>query len=454
MKLKKKSVLVVGFARSGLTAANFLLKRGARVTITDLHNKNTLKEHISQLVGPVQLSLGGHRLEDFLNTDLIVLSPGVSLSRPELQAASQHNIAILSEVELAYRFVNGTVIGVTGSNGKTTTTSLIGELLKNSGKQSMVAGNIGFPLIQWAETQYGSGAPPTTVVVELSSFQLETIEKFRCHIAALLNLTPDHQDRYQKFEDYIRAKERIFLNQTSGDHAILNADNPHTLEIAERCKSSVLLFSRKRSLEKGVFVQKGIIRIRSKGKNHDLMPIQNIRLIGNHNLENVLAATAVGLVAGLTPKTMAKTFENFRGVEHRLELIAELNSVSFYNDSKATNIDSASRALQALTVPLVVIMGGLDKGADFGKLRPFMADKVKLLILIGSATNKIHKALSGTVKTIAVSDMIEAVQQAHQATVPGDAVLLSPGCASFDMFKNFEHRGRIFKQAVQALENS
>lgn len=453
MRVTDKNILVVGFARSGLAAANFLLKRGARVAITDIRTEESLKAQISQLVGPVQLSLGGHRPEDFLKADLIVLSPGVALSRPELQAASEHNIPIFSEVELAYRFLDGTIIGVTGSNGKTTTTTLIGELLKNSRRQNVVAGNIGSPLVQWAETQAGGSQEPTTFVVELSSFQLETIAKFRCHIAALLNVTPDHQDRYREFDDYIRAKERIFLNQTPEDHAVLNADNPHTLGMAERCQSSVLLFSRKRPLERGIFVQDGAIRIRCKGQKHNLMPVQDIRLRGNHNLENVLAAAGVGAVAGLDPRIMARTFENFGGVEHRLELVEELNSVSFYNDSKATNIDSASRALQAFSEPLVVIMGGLDKGADFATLRPLMAGKVKLLILLGSASDKISKALSGTVETTAVSDMMEAVERAYHAAVPGDAVLLSPGCASFDMFEDFEHRGRVFKQAVHALKN-
>ena len=452
MRVKDKNILVVGFARSGLAAANFLLKRGARVAITDIRSEDALKGQISRLVGPVQLALGGHRLEDFLNTDLIVLSPGVAPSRPELQTASQHNIPIFSEVELAYRFLDDPIIGVTGSNGKTTTTTLIGELLKNSGRQSVVAGNIGSPLVQWAETQPDGSKGPTILVVELSSFQLETIDKFRCHIAVLLNLTPDHQDRYREFENYIRAKERIFLNQTSEDHAVLNADNPHTLEMAERGQSSVLLFSRKRPLEKGVFVQAGVIRIRCEAQNYNLMPVQNIRLRGNHNLENVLAATGVGVLAGLDPQTMARTFENFGGVKHRLELVAELNSVSFYNDSKATNIDSTSRALEAFSEPLVVIMGGLDKGANFGTLRPLMAGKVKLLILLGLASEKIFKALSGTVETIAVSDMMKAVEQAYQAAVPGDTVLLSPGCASFDMFKDFEHRGRVFKRAVHALK--
>ncbi len=451
MRVANRNILVVGLARSGLAAANFLLARGARVTITDIKRQEALQEPISQLQGSARLSLGGHRLEDFLNADMIVLSPGVTTQLPELLEATRQDIPIYSEVELAYRFLQGRVIGVTGSNGKTTTTTLIGELLRKSKRPCVVAGNIGSPLIHSVEAPDASQSPDTNFVVELSSFQLETIERFRCNIALLLNITPDHQDRYRRFEDYIEAKQRIFLRQTSEDFAILNADNPHTRRMRDQLHSSVLLFSRKQSLEEGVFVQKGMIQANWSGRRLELMSIQEIRLPGNHNLENVLAAATVGLVLGLDPQSMVQTFQSFAGVEHRLELVRQWNGVSFYNDSKATNIDSASQALQAFTEPLLLIMGGQDKGGDFEKLHPLISGRVKLLILIGSAGDQIAGQLQGAAEIVRARDMKEAVRFAQQGSIPGDVVLLSPGCASFDMFDDFEHRGRAFKQAVKQL---
>ncbi|MFQ5928644.1 MAG: UDP-N-acetylmuramoyl-L-alanine--D-glutamate ligase [Acidobacteriota bacterium] len=451
MRVEEQNTLVVGFARSGLAAANFLLRRGARVTITDMKTEEELKEWISQLVEPPRLSLGGHNAEDFLGADFIVLSPGVPSNLPELRKASEQGIPIYSEVELAYRFLDGRLIGVTGSNGKTTTTTLIGELFKRAGRDCVVAGNIGSPLIRWVETPCASGSAPTTFVVELSSFQLETIKKFKCDIALLLNVSPDHQDRYDQFDDYIRAKQRIFLNQTSQDYAVLNADNPYTLKMSSHCSSSVLLFSRRHELEEGVFVEDGTIQISYQDQKQPLMPVSDIRLKGNHNLENVLAATGAGVLSGLAPEVMIEAFLNFAGVEHRLEPVRELNGVVFYNDSKATNLDSASQALQAFTEPLILLMGGQDKGADFGVLRPLVAQRVKLLVLLGAAGDRILEALGKVVPTVFAKDMKQAVELAYEKAVPGDAVLLSPGCASFDMFENFEHRGRVFKREVNAL---
>jgi len=452
MQVKDREVLVVGFARSGLAAANFLLECGAKVTITDTRSTDQLKNQISRLIGPVRLSLGEHRIEDFLNSELIILSPGVPTNRPELRKASRLNIPIVSEVELAYQFLLGTIVGVTGSNGKTTTTTLIGKLFKNAGRDCVVAGNIGSPLVQWVRHGSSGGKIQRNFVVELSSFQLETIKKFRCQIAAVLNITPDHQDRYKQFEDYIHAKERILLNQTPQDHAVLNADDPYTLKMSKRCRSSVVLFSRKQQLEQGIFVQDGLIRIRGHGRPSKLMPVEKIGLRGKHNLENILAAAGVGIVAGLDNRTLAHTFESFTGVEHRLEMVTELKNVSFYNDSKATNIISVSRAIEAFSEPLILIMGGLDKGADFRTLRQRVKGKIKLLVLLGSASGKIYDALGDTTKTELVKNMTEAVELAYEKAVPGDAILLSPGCASFDMFEDFEHRGRTFKQVVHQLE--
>ncbi len=450
MSVKNKKILVVGFARSGLSAANFLLERGARVTITDTKTEEELKDYISQLTMSPALSLGAHQIEDFVDADFIVLSPGVPSNLPELLKASECNIPIYSEVELAYRFLEGRIIGVTGSNGKTTTTTLIGELFKKAGREYVVAGNIGSPLIQWVNRS--SASTETTFVVELSSFQLENIDQFKCDIALILNVSPDHQDRYERFEDYVQAKEQIFLNQGGEDYAVINADNPFTVKMANRCPARVLLYSRKQDLKEGVFVRNGSIQVIWGGQEQCLMPVDEIRLRGQHNLENMLAATAAGYLSGVDREVMIETFRSFAGVEHRLEWVRELGGVTFYNDSKATNMDSAAQALQAFTEPLVVIMGGKDKGADFGVLQSLVSDKVRLLVLLGAAADKISHSLGDHVSTLRARDMEQAVELAYENAHPSDVVLLAPGCTSFDMFEDFEHRGRVFKERVNALE--
>ena len=448
MNLNGKNVLVVGLAESGLGAANFLLRHGARVTVTDVKPRGELMGRIEHLAGSVRLSLGGHREEDFTGAELIILSPGVPTSLPQLRKASLGAIPVYSEVELAYRFLKGMVIGVTGSNGKTTTTALIGDLFRKSGRECIVAGNIGPPLIGFVE----GSSQQSTFVVELSSFQLETIETFRCSVAALLNVTPDHMDRYGQFEDYVQAKERIFLNQNAQDYAVLNADSPLCLQMAETRKSRVMLFSRKKVLPEGVFVLEGKVQIHWKGQQHCLMPTAQIPLKGTHNLENVLAAAAVGHVSGLDLPLMAECFRTFAGVEHRLERVGRVGGVDFYNDSKATNVDSAYQALCAFDQPLILIMGGKDKGGDFTRLQPVISERVKLLVLLGAASDTIFEALGNSTLTRRASNMKEAVEVAYQHAREGDVVLLSPGCASFDMFENFEHRGRVFKQMVAELD--
>ena len=314
----------------------------------------------------------------------------------------------------------------------------------------MVAGNIGSPLIQWVNRS--SASTETTFVVELSSFQLENIDQFKCDIALILNVSPDHQDRYDRFEDYVAAKEQIFLNQRGEDYAVINADNPFTVKMASCRPARVLLYSRKQILKEGVFVRNGSIQVIWGGHQQCLMPVDEIRLRGKHNLENMLAATAAGVLSGLDREVMIETFRSFAGVEHRLEWVRELNGVTFYNDSKATNMDSAAQALQAFTEPLIVIMGGKDKGADFGVLQPLVSDKVRLLVLLGAAAEKISHSLGDHVPTVGAQDLEQAVELAFENAHPGDVVLLAPGCTSFDMFDDFEHRGRVFKERVNALD--
>ncbi len=446
--LQGKKVLVVGLARSGLAAANLLLARGARVRLTDLRDADALKDRLERLEGPAQLTLGQHRREDFLDADLIVVSPGVPSDQPCLQEARRQGKPIWAEVELAFRCMNGFFVGVTGSNGKTTTTTLIGELFRQAGRPVRVAGNIGRPLTELA----GEAAQPgTSYVVELSSFQLEHIHRFRCRVAILLNLTPDHLDRHYDFASYARAKERIFNRQGPEDFAILNRDDPALLEMIARRSSTVFPFSRRQRLEEGVFLEEGWIIARREGRKIPILPASEVRLRGVHNLENVLAATASGLVSGLEAPGMAGCFRSFSGVEHRLEYVDTLRGVQFFNDSKATNVDSACKALEAFHEPLLVIMGGRDKGGDFSSLRPLVEARARTIFLIGEAAVKLEKALGGAARLEQADTLPEAVREAFLQAGAGEVVLLAPACASFDMFDDFEHRGRVFKQAVADL---
>ncbi|MBI4445188.1 MAG: UDP-N-acetylmuramoyl-L-alanine--D-glutamate ligase [Acidobacteria bacterium] len=449
MNIEGKRVLVVGLGGSGVAAANLLSRKRAQVCVTDLKNAAELRSQVERLEKQVSVCLGGHPVEEFTKADFIVLSPGVPLSVPQLQTAIKKGIPVYSEVELAYQFIQGKIIGITGSNGKTTSTTLIGELLKNGGFSCVVAGNIGSDraLSQFVD----NSSKRTMFVVELSSFQLETIKDFKCDIAVLLNITPDHLDRYSSFEEYARAKERIFLNQDSDGYAVINADSEPAFHMAAGRRARVFLFSRNKDLAEGAFIRAGNLVIRWNGTEQRLMPVHEVRLKGSHNLDNVLASAAAGYLSGVSGEIMAKTFRNFAGVEHRLELVRTLKGIEFYNDSKATNVDSTLQAFSAFEQPLIAIMGGRDKGGDFSVLGDVVKRHVKLIVLIGEASGKIAAALKGIVSFAQAQSMQEAVELAFRSAREGDAVLLSPGCASFDMFENFEHRGRVFKEAVSGL---
>ena len=446
MELKGRNILVVGLAKSGVSAARFLVSRGATVTVTDREDADRLAPWIRRLDVPATLHLGGHSEEDFLAADSIVLSPGVPVTLPLLAAARSHGVEVIGEVELAYRFLEGPIIGITGSNGKTTTTTLVGEILRHAGIDCFVAGNIGRPLTD-ALLEAGGGS--TTLVVELSSFQLEAIDRFRCHIAIFLNLSPDHLDRHADTEEYFAAKKRIFLNQRADDWAVLNQDDPALRHLD--LQAGRFPFSQSGPLAAGSFLNDGQLWISSPERKTRFLQASEIQLRGRHNLSNVLAASAAAFLAGVQPSVIAEAVRNFRGVEHRLELVRRLDDVDYYNDSKATNVDAAAKAIEAFDAPQVVIMGGLDKGGDFTQLRDLISVRARRLLLLGRAAEKIDRQLSSVVSTQCVSDMEEAVAQARSHARPGDVVLLAPGCASFDMFANYEDRGRAFKAAVAAL---
>ncbi|MCU1318134.1 MAG: UDP-N-acetylmuramoylalanine/D-glutamate ligase [Candidatus Acidoferrum typicum] len=447
-ELRGQRVLVVGLARTGVATALFCAARGANVTATDARTENEIGEAIAPLrTAGVNLELGGHRENAFLEQDLIVPSPGVPADAPLLQAARAKGVTIWSEVELAGRFLKGRLIGITGSNGKTTTTSLIEHILKGAGFSTILAGNIGTPLI----SRVAQTSDNTITVVELSSFQLELIETFRLNISVFLNLTPDHLDRHHTLGEYGRAKARIFEKQTEADSAVLNADDPATTSLAP-AKPHVYWFSRKQRVVQGAFVRENEIVFRNDGEEETVLNLREIPLPGAHNVENVLAAVAATRLAGAEPTAISKGVRSFAGVEHRLEFVAEVGGVRFYNDSKATNVDATLKALDAFPGRILIVLGGKDKGSDYTVLQRPLREKAILALLIGAAAEKIEKQITGSVAIERAGVIERAVEIASHAARPGDVVLLAPACASFDQFQNYEHRGRVFKELVHQLE--
>jgi UDP-N-acetylmuramoylalanine--D-glutamate ligase len=442
-----RTILVVGAARSGLASARFLLARGAQVILTDSNDSAELRSAVAPLAASVQLELGGHNPESFRRCDFVVVSPGVPLSMPMFEISRQAGVPVIGEVELAFRHLRGKILGITGSNGKTTTTALTAELLRFSNLRGFAAGNIGRALIGFVEQSTDQDIYAT----ELSSFQLEGICEFRPLAAALLNLTPDHLDRYPGFEAYIAAKRRIFMNQRPEDFAVLNLDDPRAAETSGQVRSQSVWFSRRREPERGTFVRSGRVMSRTGRSEEELFEASEIALKGDHNLENVLAACSLALLAGARPGELREAIRGFRGVEHRLEWVAEISGVQYFNDSKATNVDATVKSLEAFPGGIHLIAGGRDKGGDFSVLRPLVSARVRHIILIGEAAGKIREQLAGAAEISEAAGLPEAVTQCHRRAVAGETVLLAPACASFDMFRNYEHRGEVFKNAVLAL---
>jgi UDP-N-acetylmuramoylalanine--D-glutamate ligase len=449
-----KTILVVGAALSGIASAEFLLLRSGRVVLTDLRPEESLAKTIAplqklaQASGELILELGEHRPDSFRSCDLVVVSPGVPLTLPFIQESRRAGIPVIGEIELAYKHLPGKILGITGSNGKTTTTTLLAELLQGAGLKAHAAGNIGTPLIAFAS----DSRPDDIYSTELSSFQLESIIEFRPSAGTILNLTPDHLDRYASFDAYIAAKQRIFMNQRETDYAVLNADDTRTADMGSALQSTIVWFSRRKEPDCGAFIRGGRIFFRKGQSELDLFPVSAVALKGNHNLENVLAACALALLAGAAPSSLEETIRNFKGVEHRLELVAEIDGVQYFNDSKATNVDAAVKSLESFPGRIHLIAGGRDKNGIFATLRPLVESRVKHLVLIGEAAGKIREALSGTTEISAAASLPEAVQKCRENAQSGDVILLAPACASFDMFQDYGHRGRVFKEAVEDLK--
>ena len=447
MDLKGKKVLVVGLARTGIAAAKFLKAKGSLVTTTEVKPGEEMKEAVQELRGmDISTEWGGHQIETFLNQDTIVVSPGVDLSIEPIQKAIKHGVRVISEIELAYHFIHVPIIAVTGTNGKTTTALLIGEMLKEDGKKVGVGGNVGEPLVLFADGK----DQWEVLVVEISSFQLEAIEDFRPRISVLLNITEDHLDRYSSYADYIEAKMRIFANQNSGDLAVLNRDDPIVIQFKEKVKAKKVLFSLSERLDEGAFSNGQTISLRLGGKREEYS-LAKTPLKGIHNVENMMAALTTARIFDCSKKAIQAVLNRFEGLEHRLEFIREIEGVRFYNDSKGTNVGSVVKSLQSFSEPVILIAGGKDKNGDLSPLKEFIQKRVKHLILIGEAKERMNRELGGLTDTVMAKTMEEAVLLAHQKAKAGEVVLLSPACSSFDMFKDYKERGKVFKESVFRL---
>jgi UDP-N-acetylmuramoylalanine--D-glutamate ligase len=450
MELKNKRVLVVGLGKSGIAAAMFLRQQGARVTVSDARSAVALAKEIPALLDAgIMVESGGHGLLTFRRQDLIVVSPGVPLDTPEVKQVIGYGMPVIGEIELASRFLKGRILAITGSNGKTTTTTLIGRILADGGQETLVGGNIGTPLIDLVP----KSTDETVNVLEISSFQLETIEQFRPWIAVVLNITPDHLDRHGNFENYAAMKARITEQQQAEDFLVLNAEDKPTQMVAAKTKAQIFWFSSRRPIKQGAFVHgESIVFVPREGaKAEPVMPVAEISLKGAHNVENVLAAVCAARLAGIPAETIRRSVAAFKAVEHRLEFVSTVQGVEYFNDSKATNVDAAMKAIEAFPGGIHLILGGKDKDSDYTLLEPLLRERVKAVYTIGSAAEKIERELNGVVKMVGAGTMDVAIREAQRAAVPGDVVLLAPACSSFDQFENYEHRGRTFRKLVHEL---
>lgn len=452
MELNNKRVLVVGLGKSGVASALFLKARGARVTVSDTKSGDELRDEIPLLLDHgITVETGGHGERTFRGQDLIVVSPGVPADAPPLVQARALGESVISEIELAAQFLPGPIVAITGSNGKTTTTTLTGEILAAGGLPTLVGGNIGAPAITLAER----AKPETAIVLEISSFQLETIQTFRPKVAVILNVTPDHLDRHGTLEVYVNAKARIFENQRAGDFAVLNADDPICVAMAARTQARVFWFSRQKEVKQGAWVHDGGIFFRAGERQSEIMLVSEIPLKGAHNLENVLAGVCAGALMGCEPTKIRQAVLHFKAVEHRLEFVATIRGVDYYNDSKATNVDATIKALESFPANIHLILGGKDKGSDYTVLNDLLGQRVKRVYTIGAAAAKIESQIAsskvGHVEVVHAETLENAIRKANSVAQPGDVVLLAPACASFDQFKNYEQRGQLFKEIVLGL---
>jgi len=448
MDLKDKRVLVVGLGKSGVASALFLKERGARVTVSDTKSPDQLRDEIPVLLDHgITVETGGHGERTFRGQDLIVVSPGVPVDAAPLVQARAAGEPVIGEIELAAQNLPGEIVAITGSNGKTTTTTLAGEILAAGGFPVSVGGNIGTPAISLVER----ATRQTIVVLEVSSFQLETIQTFRPKVAVVLNVTPDHLDRHRTFQTYVDAKTRIFENQQASDFAVLNEDDPTCRTLRDRTRAQVFWFSRKKEVEQGACVRDGRIFFLDGKSQREVMLVSEIPLKGAHNVENVLAGVCAGALMGCEPPKIRQAIQNFKAVEHRLEYVATIKGVQYFNDSKATNVDATIKALESFPKNIHLILGGKDQGSDYTVLNDLLRERVKRVYTSGAAAEKIESHIKGAAEVVHAETLENAIRRASAVAEPGDVVLLAPACASFDQFQSYNHRGRVFKEVVQAL---
>jgi len=449
MDLHGKKVLLVGLAKTGIATIKFLHSKGALLTVNDIKGKEELEDVLGELEGlGIEFILGSHP-QNIDSYELAVVSPGVPLDIPFIVELKERKVAVISEIELSYRYARAPFVGITGTNGKTTTTSLVGEIFKLSSYNTFVVGNIGTPVVDVVD----KADENSVLVTELSSFQLESIETFKPRVSAILNITPDHLNRHKTMENYIAAKARIFENQDKGDYTVLNYDCEQTRSLAGLCKSNVVFFSRKEKLERGVFVDGGKIVVKTGEGEESLMDASELKIPGPHNLENALAAVAIAASMKLPFELIASALKSFEGVEHRLEFVRSIRGIDFINDSKGTNPDASIKAIQSFERPLILIAGGMDKGGEFDDFVAEFGSKVKGLVLLGETAQKLEDTAArfGFNQTYRVENMEQAVKKAFALAQQGDIVLLSPACASWDMYPSYEVRGRDFKENVMQL---
>ncbi|CEO10603.1 UDP-N-acetylmuramoylalanine--D-glutamate ligase (UDP-N-acetylmuramoyl-L-alanyl-D-glutamate synthetase) (D-glutamic acid-adding enzyme) [[Clostridium] sordellii] len=452
MDLNNKIVLLVGLAKTGVSTIKKLDKLGAKIIVNDIKSKDQLKDIIKQIenLDSVEYILG-HHLEDISNIDLTIVSPGVPLDLPFIKKLQSENINIIGEVELAYKLSkNPTFVGITGTNGKTTTTSLVGEIFKKASKDSYIVGNIGNPVIDTVDLTDEN----SFLITELSSFQLESIEDFKPRVSTIINITEDHLNRHHTMENYINAKANIFKNQDANDFCILNYDDEIVRELGNKTNAKVLYFSQKEKVSQGAYLDdNNNIVIKINDKEIKLLNKDELSLPGNHNLENCMAAILMSYVLGIDLEIIKDTLKTFKSVEHRLEFVTDKDGIMFVNDSKGTNPDSTIKAITSYDKPIVLIAGGKDKQSDFTEMISYATKNVKALVLLGETADKIEQTakLQGMNNIFRVSDMKEAVKTAYKLAQSGDVVLLSPACASWDMYPNFEARGLDFKENIYNL---
>jgi UDP-N-acetylmuramoylalanine--D-glutamate ligase len=444
--VRGKRVIVVGAARSGVAAAELLVSRGASVTLTDLRDQIADEQRLRD--AGVNLELGEHRESTLRRADLIVVSPGVPSRQPAIEAARAAGVPIIGELELASRWLRGRIVAITGTKGKSTTTTLTGRMLEEGGHRVLVGGNIGYAL----SAQVDESTADTIHVIEASSFQLESAETFAPWIAVLLNFSPDHLDRHASVDEYAAAKTRIFENQAKDGWAVLNADDPATLSLGSAARGRRLLFSLRGAVPEGIVVSGNAIVRRADAVERPLVPLASIKLLGPHLVADVLAAAAVAWLAGVTPDAMTRAVEGFTGLEHALEPVVEVGGIRFVNDSKATNVEAARRAIESFGPGLVAIMGGRFKGGDLRDLVAPLKERQATVVAIGEARPLLHEALGASVTVRDAADMRAAVRTAFGVASPGSVVVLAPACASFDMFRDYAERGRVFKQEAVKLE--